>query len=311
LNAPTAAALDLAGDLYIRDTGNGRIRKVTSAGIISTVASNLSSPQGLAFDAAGNLYVAEYANHRVLRIRKDGTISTFAGTGEPGASGDGGPAARATLNGPASLAFDDKGILYISELGSRRVRQVSPRGVISTHSNWIADLTPVPGAQPFRISRTEVTVEEYEQYLRATHGRMPRTTGYNKYWAQKRYPMTNVTRAEAGDYCRWAGGRLPTETEWEHAARAGRAGQPYPTGASIARDEAHFGALEMENVARFPANPLGVYDMAGSVSEWTEDGVTKGGSWYDPPKNLRVDTRGKAQPDKRSNTVGFRCVWQP
>src|SRR5205085_3933541 len=104
-------AVDGAGNLYIADTSNHRIRKVNSAGIISTVAGSgsepvggfggdggpataarMNNPTGVAVDSAGNIFIAEWFGHRIRKVNASGVISTVAGTGERGFSGDGGPA---------------------------------------------------------------------------------------------------------------------------------------------------------------------------------------------------------------------------
>jgi hypothetical protein len=125
-----------------------RVRKVTPAGVISTVAGNghpgfsgdngpasaaqLNQPYGLALDAAGNLYIADYGNQRVRAIGTNGNITTVAGNGQSGSYADGGPATAALLLGPHDLATDPAGNLYISEFDGHRVRRVTPGGTIST-----------------------------------------------------------------------------------------------------------------------------------------------------------------------------------
>ena len=144
LAQPEGMALDSAGNLYIADAANHRVRKVTPAGVISTVAGNghpgfsgdngpassaqLNQPYDLAMDAAGNLYIADYGNQRVRAIGTNGNITTVAGGGSSGASGDGGPAVSATLLGPRNVAVDASGNLYISEFNGHRVRIVAPGG---------------------------------------------------------------------------------------------------------------------------------------------------------------------------------------
>ncbi len=150
-------AIDRQRNIYIADTENHRIRKVTRDGRIATVAGSgrrgmsgdggpavraqLDRPYGLALDAAGNLYIADLGNHRVRRVSADGVISTYAGAGGKGSRGDGGPAVDAQLMSPRNLAFDAAGNLFISEFDGHRVRRVSPQGVISTFAgNGIAGL---------------------------------------------------------------------------------------------------------------------------------------------------------------------------
>ena len=143
-----SVAADRQGNVYISDAGNHRIRKVLPSGVITTVAGNgfpgyrgdggpaqaaqLNLPYGLAVDVAGNLYVADLGNHRIRKITPDGTISTFAGNGEKGSNGDGGPAASAQLMSPRNVALDNLGNLFISEFEGHRVRKVSSDGVITT-----------------------------------------------------------------------------------------------------------------------------------------------------------------------------------
>ena len=148
LAQPEGLAVDRAGNLYIADAANHRVRKVTPGGIISTLAGNghpgfagdggpaaaaqLNQPYDLALDTAGNIYIADFGNNRVRCITTDGNISTFAGTGQSGSAGDGGAAAAAMLNGPRNVALDNAGNLYISEFNGHRVRSVAPGGTIST-----------------------------------------------------------------------------------------------------------------------------------------------------------------------------------
>ncbi|MBI4903841.1 MAG: SMP-30/gluconolactonase/LRE family protein [Acidobacteria bacterium] len=129
LSSPGGLAFDTHGKLYLTD--QNRIRVISSDGTISTLAIGaIGATNALVFDKAGNLYVADTFSHRVRRIDPSGGMSTFAGTGQPGFSGDGGDAAAARINLPIALVFDASGNLLIAE-GSR-VRRVSPEGVITT-----------------------------------------------------------------------------------------------------------------------------------------------------------------------------------
>ena len=151
LNDPLGAAVDGAGNLYIGDYFNNRVRKVTaSTGVITTVAgtgtfgyngdgeaatsAELSDPEGVAVDGAGNLYIADHAGNRVQKVSaSSGAIATVAGTGTAGQSGDGGPATSAELNAPAGLAVDGAGNLYIADWVNNRIRRVSAStGLITT-----------------------------------------------------------------------------------------------------------------------------------------------------------------------------------
>ena len=130
LARPAGVAADSAGNVYISDSANGAVRKVTPDGIINTVA-QLIHPQGMAVDSAGNLYVADSADNRVRMISAGGALSTLAGTGSQGYSGDGGPAAAAQVNSPFGVAVDSAGNVYIADTGNNLLREVT-NGVINT-----------------------------------------------------------------------------------------------------------------------------------------------------------------------------------
>jgi sugar lactone lactonase YvrE len=138
---PTGVAVDLAGNLYIAEANGNRVRKVSIAGIISTVAGSgasttagdgglatqagVDSPYHVAVDSGGNIYITEINDARVRRVTSGGTITTIFGTGVPGFSGDGGPATSATLDRPAGIAVANRsGLVYIADAtsGIARVR---------------------------------------------------------------------------------------------------------------------------------------------------------------------------------------------
>jgi uncharacterized protein (TIGR03437 family) len=133
LNTPYGIAVDRAGNLYIADLGNNRVRKVGPDGIIASVngTETLAAPRNVAVDGAGNLYISEFAGARVWRLGTDDAIAIVAGTGAPGFAGDGGPATSAQLAYPAGLALDSAGNLYIADSSNNRVRKVAG-GVITT-----------------------------------------------------------------------------------------------------------------------------------------------------------------------------------
>ena len=148
LDSPWGVAVDGAGNLFFADRGNDRIRKVDSAGVITTVAgtgnlgfsgdggpataARLSSPSGVAVDGVGNLFIADWGNDRIRKVDPAGVITTIAGTGEFGFSGDGGPATEARLGSPWGVAVDGAGNLFIADEGNNRIRKVDPAGVITT-----------------------------------------------------------------------------------------------------------------------------------------------------------------------------------
>jgi sugar lactone lactonase YvrE len=148
LSSPEGVAVDAAGNLYVADTGNHRVRKIAADGGISTVAGNgeaesygdggpateaaLNTPAGVAVDAAGNLYIAEFRGGRVRKVSPDGVITTYAGDGSRGYSGDGGPAAAASFKDPYGLAVDAAGNLYVADANGGRIRKISPEGIVTT-----------------------------------------------------------------------------------------------------------------------------------------------------------------------------------
>ena len=154
------------GALYVCEVDNHIVRRIARDGTITTVAgsghrgysgdggdalqASLNEPYEVRFDRAGNLHFVEMKNNLVRRVdAKTGRISTIAGTGAPGFSGDGGPAAQAKLNQPHSIQFDRDGNLYICDIGNHRIRNVDAKtGVISTFAGTGAK-TPTPDGAKF------------------------------------------------------------------------------------------------------------------------------------------------------------------
>lgn len=152
LSHPYGLALDAAGNLYVADLGNARIRKISLDGIIQTVAGGgmvapgvngdgspavsmqLNSPRNVALDPDGTMYISDFGAHRVYRVSSSGIFTTLAGTGKAGFSGDNAASSLAQLNSPAGISSDGNGSLYIADSGNNRVRKVF-RGVITTVYN--------------------------------------------------------------------------------------------------------------------------------------------------------------------------------
>lgn len=156
LNSPYGLALDGVGNLYIADLGNARVRCVTLDGTITTVAGGgllpaggvnegsaataiaLSAPRNVAWDGHGSFYISDFTGQRVFLMAPNGSLTTFAGTGQGGASGNGGPAAEAQLSYPAALAVDHAGALYIADTQNHAIRKVA-NGLITA---FAAAITP-------------------------------------------------------------------------------------------------------------------------------------------------------------------------
>lgn len=149
LTTPSGVALDKTGNLYIADQNGNRIRKVSTLGIISTVAGNggiggftgdsvaatatsLFYPEGVAVDKYGNVYIADEFNDRVRKVDTNGYIFTIAGDGFVGFTGDGGPATNAQLWHPQDVAVDSMANIYIVDQDNSAIRKVSLTGIITT-----------------------------------------------------------------------------------------------------------------------------------------------------------------------------------
>jgi len=148
LNRPISVCTDIQGNILITSNYEHCIRKVNSAGIITTVAGNgnmgfsgdggpataakMQWPCDAISDTAGNIFIADTYNNRIRKVDASGIITTFAGTGAPSFSGDGGPASLAGINKPHSLAFDKEGNLLFSDIDNYRVRKINTAGYIST-----------------------------------------------------------------------------------------------------------------------------------------------------------------------------------
>ncbi len=148
LNNPNSVAVDNAGNLFIADQSNHRVRMVGTNGRISTFAGNgtasysgdgaaatnatLNSPAGVAVDAIGNLFIADQSNQRIRKVDTNGIITTVAGKGTATYSGDGGLATNASLNNPSGIAFDAFGNLFIADKSNNRIRKVDTNNFITT-----------------------------------------------------------------------------------------------------------------------------------------------------------------------------------
>ena len=181
---------------------------------------------------------------------------------------------------------------------------------------------------------TEATQEEYAEFVAATGHRAPyHWLGGEMPGHAAKHPVHNVDWDDARSYCEWRGKRLPTEAEWERAARGGAEGERYPWGdGKPNRDKARYATqLGPSAVAQHPPNEFGLHDMAGGVAEWCQDWfdrtyysvsppagprgpddgtykIIRGGAWSDGPNRITVFFRNWVRPNQRTPNLGFRCV---
>ncbi len=195
---------------------------------------------------------------------------------------------------------------------------------------------------PFELMAAEVTVRQYVRFITNAGYRRPSDPAYRQ---TGRHPVVLLSWDDAVAFCTWAGARLPTEAEWEYAARGGRPGMVYGRDNEIARDQANYGAdqccagatggadrwLNTAPVRSFPPNAFGLYDMAGNVWEWVggwlDDDyyttspsidppgaasgyarVARGGSWLNVPAALRTSVRLPFGQTGQTSNIGVRCA---
>ena len=160
LHGPSGIAVDASGDVFIADSGNRRVREVSSGGVIKTIAGSgvagylgdggpaaaaRISPTSVAVDAVGNVYIGDCEHDVVRKVDPSGEITTYAGTGFQGSSGDGGPATAAKLNCPVGLAVDGAGDLFIADRDNNRVREVTSGTIDTVAGNGSAPVNSVLG----------------------------------------------------------------------------------------------------------------------------------------------------------------------
>lgn len=196
----------------------------------------------------------------------------------------------------------------------------------------------------YYLDRHEVTVKQFQKFSDETGYPMPR----QPQWSGEGYPVVNVTWEDAAAYARWRGKRLPTEAEWEKAARGGLINKIFPWGnRSAGGKDANFadkqtklswkekdvddGYQHAAPIGQYHPNGYGLYDMAGNIWEWCADWydpqyykrskkknpkgtksgsrkIVRGGSWLYPPYNMRSSSRNGLEPYYRAESGGFRCA---
>ena len=215
-----------------------------------------------------------------------------------------------------------------------------PAGSFQMGKNGDAEDCPVRDVRisAFYLDRREVTNGQYAKFCEATRRPLPEFWGVKQYHSGPDFPdhpVVGISWDDATAFAKWAGKRLPTEAEWEYAARGGMAGANYPNGDAIDASQANIntppprkGAMA---VGSFPANGYGLHDMAGNVCEWVEDfydkdyyrqgpkedppgpgkgkfRVIRGGGWHSGGYCNRVYVRNALPQGWVDINVGFRCA---
>jgi formylglycine-generating enzyme required for sulfatase activity len=223
------------------------------------------------------------------------------------------PVALTVENAPAGMVYLPGGTFVMG----------SDQGKLNEHPLHDVSLNP------FYMDIHEVTVAQYETFLIET--------GYEKpaFWQPELDrpddPVVGITWLDASAYAAWIGKRLPTEAEWEYAARGGAIGKLYPWGDDPDAQKANFTSTGIAPVKRFQPNGYGLHDMIGNVWEWCSDWysenyyetsprsnpkgpftgthkILRGGTWYSNAEQARITNRYYSLPDIRSFHIGFRCV---
>jgi uncharacterized protein (TIGR03437 family) len=218
-NGPQSVAVDTTGNVYIADTNNNRVRKVSANGVIATVAGNglagfsgdggaavnaqVGNPVALATDSVGNIYIAD-GSARVRKLFLSGVITTVAGSGARGYSGDGGSATNATLNGPSALAINSTGSIWVADTLNNAVRLLQFAGgnnTVSAVTNGASNLSgPVAPGEVVVIYGSGLGPAQLAQYQPDANGNVPNAVGgtsvyFNGVAAPVLYAWTNQVAA--------------------------------------------------------------------------------------------------------------------
>ena len=232
--------------------------------------------------------------------------------------------------------------LVAPQAGSREVERVLliPGGefVMGEDSGWDYAPTHRVRVDAFYIDAFEVTNAEYLAFCEATGRKLPEFWGEERFRSGPDYPdhpVTGVNWHDAVAYAEWKGGRLPTEAEWEYAARGGLSGMPYPHGDELSPEVGNYSKSELGGpvpVGSYAPNGLGMYDALGNVCEWVHDTyhpdyykespadnprgpaegymrVIRGGGWHTGPGCVWVFHRNALRSNWLDFNVGFRCAW--
>lgn len=242
--------------------------------------------------------------------------------------------------------------LFVAIIASLVVSQTKPK--IKTGGKEEDGLVLIPGGEfvmgtggegdnspehkvridPFYIDKYEVTNARYYKFCEETGRDLPEFWGMEKFHCGLEYPdhpVVGVSWYDASAYAEWAGKRLPSEAEWEYAARGSLPGKKFPNGNKLDKDAANFKSDGTAPVGSYPPNQYGLHDMAGNVVEWVNDfydkdyykvsphdnpkgpeegkfHVIRGGGWHSGKSCVTVDRRNCLIPGWVDFNVGFRCA---
>ena len=226
-----------------------------------------------------------------------------------------------------SVYAEDEKLLVVES--AKELKEITAKKIIWKKDG--AKMVRIPASdtiKPFWMDVTEVTVGQFKKFLELSGYKPAEPIDWDnvsEYSPSDKHPMIVVSWHDATAYAKWVGKRLPTEKEWEWAARGGLQNKEYPWGddESLARDYANREGIGGKDrweycapVGSFQPNGYGLFDMAGNVWEWCQDWydsnensrVLRGGAWYYGTSILRVAYRSRRPPTLRYVNRGFRCV---
>jgi trimeric autotransporter adhesin len=304
LNNPYGLTIDTAGNLYIADPANNRVRKVAlSTSIISTIAGNgtagysgdngpaagaeLQLPVSVVVDSTGNLYIADAGNDVIRKVNSSGTITTIAGNNTVGYSGDSGLATNASLYGPSGVAVDSSGNLYIADAGNNRIRKVAAAtGVITTIAG-----TGTAGYSGDNGAATSATLNKPSAVVEGSTGNLYILDTGNNVVRQVNTTGT-ITTIVGNGTAGYSGDNGPATSATLHASH----------GMNIDGSGDLYVADSGNNVVRFVSAAGTISTIAGNATAgYSGDNGAAISATLDNPQGLTIDSQGNIYISDQSN----------